>query len=136
MASLIRSVTQFSLDTPHTGHQRYDPDVAKIPTACITVEDANMLHRMYTNGQQIIINLKMEATNLPPTTSRNVVAEIVGSTAPEKINIISGHIDSWDVGQGIMDDAGGALLSWNSIVILKQLGLIPKRTIRYLSIFQ
>ena len=44
--------------------------------------------------------------------------------------IISGHIDSWDVGQGAMDDGGGAFITWRAMSIIKQLGLRPKRTIR------
>lgn len=81
-------------------------------------------------GETIEINLKMEAKNLPDTMSRNVVAEIVGSTMPEKIVVVSGHIDSWDVGQGAMDDGGGAFISWQALRLLKQLNHRPRRTIR------
>ncbi|XP_076183179.1 carboxypeptidase Q-like [Ptiloglossa arizonensis] len=130
VAALIRSVTPFSLYTPHTGMQRYGPNVIKIPVACITAEDASLLKRMSDRGETIEINLKMEAKNLPDTMSRNVVAEIVGSTMPEKIVVVSGHIDSWDVGQGAMDDGGGAFISWQALRLLKQLNHRPRRTIR------
>lgn len=76
------------------------------------------------------INLKMEATNLPPTVSRNVVAELRGSRNPEKVVVVSGHIDSWDVGQGAMDDGGGAFVSWQALKLLKHLNYRPRRTIR------
>lgn len=72
----------------------------------------------------------MEANQLPNKTSRNVVAEIVGSSKAKKIVVVSGHIDSWDVGNGAMDDGGGAFISWNSLVLLKALNLRPKRTVR------
>lgn len=76
------------------------------------------------------ILLKMDATFFPNATSRNTVAEIAGAADPGKVVLVSGHLDSWDVGQGAMDDGGGAFVSWNSLVVLKNLGLRPKRTIR------
>lgn len=76
------------------------------------------------------INIKMEATNQPEVESRNVVAELEGSSKSEKVVVVSGHIDSWDVGQGAMDDGGGAFISWNALALLKNLGLRPKRTVR------
>ncbi|XP_076241535.1 carboxypeptidase Q-like isoform X2 [Calliopsis andreniformis] len=133
VAALIRSVTPYSLYTPHTGMQSYAPNVTKIPVACITAEDASLLKRMANRGYTIQINLKMQAKNLPDKVSRNVIAEIVGSTVPNKVVVVSGHIDSWDVGQGAMDDGGGAFISWQAVRLLKQLKYRPRRTIRLLS---
>ncbi|XP_012283500.1 carboxypeptidase Q [Orussus abietinus] len=130
VAVLIRSVTPFSLYTPHTGMMSYEANVTKIPAACITIEDATLLHRMFQRGKRIVVNLKMQARTLPVTQSRNVVAEIKGSAQPNKVVVVSGHIDSWDVGQGAMDDGGGAFASWASVVLLRLLNLRAKRTIR------
>uniref|UniRef100_A0A1B6D5B2 Carboxypeptidase Q n=1 Tax=Clastoptera arizonana TaxID=38151 RepID=A0A1B6D5B2_9HEMI len=130
VASLIRSITPFSINSPHTGMQSYDSNVPKIPAAAITIEDAEMMQRMQDRGEEIIISLFMEAKTLPDTKSRNTVADIRGSSNPEKVVIVSGHIDSWDVGQGAMDDGGGALISWFTPVLLKYLNLRPKRTVR------
>lgn len=110
--------------------QSYDADVKKIPVACITAQDANMLRRMQTRGEKLIIHLQMDAQNLDPKISRNIIAEIRGHTNPDKVVLVSGHLDSWDVGQGAMDDGGGAMLSWNTLVVLKALGLRPRRTMR------
>lgn len=60
--------------------------VKKIPTACITIEDAEMMARMAARGTKIIVNLKMEAQNLSPVISRNTVAEIKGSVYPEQVS--------------------------------------------------
>nr|XP_012136205.1 PREDICTED: carboxypeptidase Q-like isoform X2 [Megachile rotundata] len=130
VAALINSVTPLSLYTPHTGEQFYHNNVTKIPVACITHEDAALLRRMSERGQTIKINLKMGAKNLPDTTSRNVVAELRGTRNPEKVVVVSGHIDSWDVGQGAMDDGGGAFISWEALKLLKHLNYRPKRTVR------
>lgn len=130
VASLIRSVGPYSIDTPHTGVMKYDDDVKKIPHAAITVEDAMMLQRIQDRGQKIVIKLNMSAKMLPDAKSRNVIAEIRGSEKPEEVVVIGGHIDSWDVGQGAMDDAGGCVVAWDALNVIKSLGLKPKRTIR------
>ncbi|XP_037915670.1 carboxypeptidase Q-like isoform X2 [Hermetia illucens] len=131
VAALIRSITPFSIGSPHTGVQEYSSDVKKIPAACITVEDATMLLRMFRRGEKIIIRLEMEARNLEPAMSRNTIGELQGTQNPNKsVVVLSGHLDSWDVGVGAMDDAAGGFISWKAVQYLKQLGLRPKRTIR------
>ncbi|XP_049336573.1 carboxypeptidase Q [Astyanax mexicanus] len=130
VASLIRSVTPFSINSPHTGWQWYDPGVPQIPTACITVEDAEMMARMASRGTRIVLRLTMGAQTLPDADSFNTVAEITGSEHPEQVVLLSGHLDSWDVGQGAMDDGGGVAISWEALSLIKDLGLRPKRTLR------
>lgn len=130
VASLIRSVTPYSHRTPHTGGMRYDSTVRKIPHAAITVEDAEMLHRMQERGEKIVVTLRMSARTLPDAPSRNVVAELPGREKPDEVVVFGGHIDSWDVGRGAMDDAGGVVVAWEALRLLKRLGLQPRRTIR------
>ncbi|XP_031367886.1 carboxypeptidase Q-like isoform X3 [Apis dorsata] len=130
VAALVRSVTPYSLYSPHTGQQMYSENVTEIPVASITIEDATLLRRMANRGEMLEINLKMEAKNLPCTVSRNAIADFQGSTNPEKIVVVSGHIDSWDVGQGAMDDGGGIFISWQAVKLLKHLNYRPRRTVR------
>lgn len=130
IASLVRSITPHSLHTPHTGNMRYTNSLPKIPHAAITVEDAEMLQRMIDRGEKILVRLKMEAKTLPDAKSRNVVAELVGREKPEEIVLVSGHIDSWDVGKGAMDDGGGCIAAWEAVRLMKNLGLHPRRTVR------
>ncbi|XP_015178633.1 PREDICTED: carboxypeptidase Q-like [Polistes dominula] len=130
VAVLIRSVTPVSLYTPHTGMMDYTENITKIPAACITAEDSTLLRRIANKHKNIIIRLKMDAHSLPDKESRNVVAEISGRDKPEGVVVVSGHIDSWDVGEGAMDDGGGAFISWNALQLLKQLNYRPRRTIR------
>jgi carboxypeptidase Q len=130
VASLIRSVTPSSLQSPHTGSMSYNGAVRKIPHAAITVEDANMMQRMQDRGEKIVVRLNMSAATLPDVPSSNVVAEIIGREKPEEIVLVSGHIDSWDVGQGAMDDGGGAVSAWEAVRLMHELGLRPRRTVR------
>ncbi len=130
VASLIRSVTPFSMNLPHTGAMSYDSSVERIPHAALTVEDVMMLHRMQDRGVTPVIRLRMAARTYPDVPSRDVVAEIRGSEKPDEVVVIGGHIDSWDVGQGAMDDGGGVVVSWEALRLMKRLGLRPRRTVR------
>jgi carboxypeptidase Q len=130
VASLVRSVTPFSIQSPHTGAMSYSNEVRKIPHAAITVEDAEMMQRMQDRGQKIVVRLVMSAAQLPDAPSSNIVAEITGREKPEEIVLVSGHFDSWDVGQGAMDDGGGAISAWEALRLMRALGLRPRRTVR------
>jgi carboxypeptidase Q len=130
VASLIRSVTPFSMNTPHTGIMSYEDGVPRIPHAAITLEDAAMLHRMSERGQTIEVHLTMEAEDQGMVSSRNVMGEIVGREFPDEVVVLGGHTDSWDVGQGAMDDAGGVVAAWEAVRLMKELGLRPRRTVR------
>ncbi|MBS1241634.1 MAG: peptidase family protein, partial [Gemmatimonadetes bacterium] len=130
VAALVRSVGSYSLRTPHTGAMRYDSTVTRIPAAAITTEDAAMLHRMQNRGERIAVRLRMEARTEPDAPSRNVVAEIRGRELPDEVVVMGGHIDSWDVGQGAVDDGGGVVIAWEAVRLMKQLGLRPRRTVR------
>jgi carboxypeptidase Q len=72
----------------------------------------------------------MDAETLPDADSANVIGEIVGRERPDEVVVVGGHIDSWDVGQGAHDDGAGILAAWRAVVLMKELGLKPRRTIR------
>lgn len=133
VASLLRSVTPYSMQTPHTGGTRYADDVEKIPFAAITLEDAELMQRFQDRGETMEVHLTLGAEWLPDALSHNVIGEIVGSEKPEEVVVLGGHIDSWDVGHGVMDDAGGVVAAWEAVRIMKELGLQPKRTIRFIA---
>lgn len=130
VASIIRSVASASMITPHTGGMTYAENAPKIPAAAISTEHAQMLRRMQDRGVTPVLHLYMEGHFEPDADSRNVVAEIRGSEFPDEVVVMGGHIDSWDVGLGAMDDGGGSVVSWEALRIIKKLGLRPKRTIR------
>lgn len=130
VAALVRSITPRSLRDPHTGSMRYTETDPKIPTAALSVEDAEYLHRLVDSGQRVRVHLEMEAQTLAPADSADVMGEIVGRENPEEIIDIGGHLDSWDVGQGAHDDGAGVITALEAAALIRQAGLRPRRTIR------
>ncbi|MDE3034264.1 MAG: M20/M25/M40 family metallo-hydrolase, partial [Acidobacteriota bacterium] len=130
VACLIRTVGSGSLGNPHTGVTQYEDGVAKIPAAALSIEHASMLHRLCAKGETVRLRLKMDDRMLGTVTDHNVIGEIPGSEKPDEVVILSGHLDSWDVGQGAQDDGIGAVLSLEVARQMMRLGLHPKRTVR------
>ncbi len=130
VAALVRSVGPDGFRTPHTGMLAYRAGVPQIPAAAIPMEDAQRLARLAASGQRVRVRLKMDARLEPDADSANVIAELRGRERPDEIVVVACHFDSWDVGTGASDDAGGCIAAWESARLLKQLGLRPRRTVR------
>ena len=132
VAALVRSLGGADYRIPHTGATDYDPAVPKIPAAAVTAEDAGLLARLTRQGP-VRMHLVLTPQTLPDAESYNVVADLKGSEHPEQVIIISGHLDSWDLGTGAIDDGAGVAVAMQAAQLLKQLGLHPKRTIRVIA---
>ncbi|KHJ90893.1 hypothetical protein OESDEN_09252 [Oesophagostomum dentatum] len=129
-AILVKSVTPFSLYTTHTGAgARGSP----IPAACITPEEADMIMRWSDRGKRVVINLNITSAESDELVlSRNLVFEIPGSTLPNEVVLLSAHMDSWDIGQGALDDGGGRAAVRAAMLAIKRLAAVdpafrPKR---------
>ena len=131
-AVLVRSVGGADFRLPHTGMTQYAPDVPKIPAAAVTAEDADLLKNLTGQGT-VKLHMTLTPQSLPDATSYNVIADWKGSEHPEQVVIVSGHLDSWDLGTGAIDDGAGVAVSMQTIHLLKELGLHPKRTIRFVA---
>jgi len=130
VAAVVRSVASASLRTPHTGAMRYDEKQPKIPAAAVTTEDAELMHRLLAKGERVRMHVVLTPKTLPDVESANVIAEIRGTEHPEEIVLIGGHLDSWDLGTGAIDDGSGVVMVMETMRVLKELGIKPKRTIR------
>jgi Zn-dependent M28 family amino/carboxypeptidase len=128
-AVLVRSVTAVSLRTPHTGALQYDDGVPKIPAAAVSIEDAELLARLAQRGP-VEVELSLGARTLPDAFSANAIGELRGRELPDEIVLLGAHIDSWDVGQGASDDGAGCVAVMEALRLLRQSGLVPRRTIR------
>jgi carboxypeptidase Q len=128
VASLIRSVGTADYRLPHTGTS----NAAGIPAAAVTAEDADLLADLTRQGR-VVMNLILTPQTLADAVSYNVIADLKGSEHPEQIVIVSGHLDSWDLGTGAIDDAAGVAVAMQVANLCKQLGLRPKRTLRVIA---
>jgi Zn-dependent M28 family amino/carboxypeptidase len=132
VACLIRSAGGAESRLPHTGQTKYVEGVAKIPAAAVTAEDADLIRYLVNEGP-VRMKLVLTPQTLPDAESHNVIADIKGSEQPEKIVIVSGHLDSWDLGTGAIDDAAGIAVSMEVANLISKLKLRPKRTIRVIA---
>jgi carboxypeptidase Q len=132
VAALVRSVGGSQNRLAHTGAMRYAPDAPRIPSGAVSSEDADLIAHLVREGR-VRLHLTMTPQQLPDAVSYNVVADLKGSEQPEQIVIVSGHLDSWDLGTGAIDDAAGVAVAMQTAQLLKQLGLRPRRTIRVIA---
>ena len=132
VACLIRSVGSADYRLPHTGLTDYAADAPKIPAGAVTAEDADLIASLVRQGP-VRMKLVLTPQTLPDVESANVIADIKGSEHPEQMVIVSGHLDSWDLGTGAIDDGAGVAVSMEAANLIQKLHLKPKRTIRVIA---
>ena len=132
VAALVRSVGGADYRLPHTGVTSYDPAAPKIPAAAVSAEDATLLAALAGQGT-VRLQLLLTPQVLAPADSYNVIADWRGSEHPEQVVIVSGHLDSWDLGTGAIDDGAGVAVSMQAIHLLQSLHLHPRRTVRFIA---
>lgn len=132
IAVLVRSAGGSQNRLAHTGVMGYADGVTKIPGAAVSYEDAETIAWLAKAGK-VRIKLTMTPQTLPDVESYNVIADLKGSEKPDEIVIVSGHLDSWDLGTGAIDDASGVAMAMGVPAILKHLKIKPKRTIRFIA---
>jgi hypothetical protein len=132
LAALVRSAGSSENRLAHTGAMGYPDGVTKIPTAAVSNEDADLIEYLAKQGP-VKIHLTLTPQTLPDTESYNVIGDLKGSEKPDEVVIVSGHLDSWDLGRGAIDDGSGVAAAMQTANILKQLNLRPKRTVRVIA---
>ena len=132
VATIVRSMNLRLDNFPHTGAQSYGdiPKSQYIPTAAISTNAAELLSKMLKQNPNLKFYLKQSCETLEDVLSYNVIGEIKGSETPEKIMVVGGHLDSWDLADGSHDDGAGVVQSMEVLNIFKNLGYKPKNTIR------
>jgi Zn-dependent M28 family amino/carboxypeptidase len=128
VAALVRSVGSADYRLPHTGMSF----PADIPAAAVTAEDADLIAHLAAQGN-VRMHLTLTPQKLPDQTSYNVIADLKGSDHPEQIVVVSGHLDSWDLGTGAIDDGAGVVVAMETAEVLQRLHLRPARTLRVIA---
>jgi Iap family predicted aminopeptidase len=132
IAVLVRSVGGADFRLPHTGLTQYSAEVPKVPAAAVATEDAELLADLVRQGV-VTMHLTLTPQSLPDAASYNVIADWPGTEHPEQVVVVSGHLDSWDLGTGAIDDGAGVVVSMQAIHLLKELGIHPRRTVRFIA---
>lgn len=140
-ALVVRSVGSSSHRFPHTGMmsaRRHDhgddarPEQrwAQIPVMAISNPDADQLRRLHNKGESLRIALESGAGWRGEVESGNVVLDLIGRERPEEIVLIGGHLDSWDLGTGAIDDGAGVAITTGAAALIAGLPERPRRSIR------
>lgn len=132
VGTIIRSMNLRLDDYPHAGAQSYG-DLSKdkyIPTAAISTNGAELLSKKLKSNPNLKFYFKQSCQQFDDVLSYNVVGEIKGTEHPEKIMVVGGHLDSWDLADGAQDDGAGVVQSMEVINIFKSLNYKPKNTLR------
>lgn len=129
---IVRSMNLRKDDFPHTGSMSYGdlPVSKRIPAAAISTNDADYLSGLLKIQKDLELYFKMNCEQHEDVESFNVIGEITGSTYPNEIMVVGGHLDSWDLGDGSHDDGAGVVQSMEVLRLFKELNYKPKRTIR------
>jgi carboxypeptidase Q len=128
VAALVRSLGNADYRLPHTGYSF----PAGIPAGAVTAEDTDLIVHLASQGK-VRMHLTLTPQKLPDETGYNVVADLKGSEHPEQIVVVSGHLDSWDLGTGAIDDGAGVVIAMETAEILQRLHLPPARTLRVIA---
>lgn len=129
LAVIVRSMASGINDIPHTGTNAYEEGTPQIPAIAISTLDAERLS-MLLEKEVLKINLTSNGQILPPVLTYNVIAEKRGSTHPDEIILVGGHLDSWDIGEGAHDDGTGCVQAMQVLPLLELADYQPKRTLR------
>lgn len=131
-AVIVRSMNLRLDDLPHTGSTNYG-DISndqKIPAAAISTIGAELLSKSLKENPNSTLFFKQSCETFPDVLSYNVVGEIKGTEHPDRIMVVGGHLDSWDLGDGSHDDGAGCVQSMEVLNIFKNIGYKPKNTLR------
>jgi Zn-dependent M28 family amino/carboxypeptidase len=130
-AVLIRSVGTDHHRFPHTGMLRYRTETAPpIPAGALSVPDADQLSRILERSGSARVRLLLTPRSVGPRPTGNVIAELRGSERPDEVILLGAHLDSWDLGTGAVDDGAGVGIVVATLALIRQQGLVPRRTIR------
>ena len=129
-AILIRSLGTDHHRNPHTGGTNWAAGQTPIPAAALSLPDTDQLERLLKRGKPVRVKLTLTPQFVGTRPSGNVIGEIVGREAPDEIVLIGGHLDSWDLATGAIDDGAGIAITTAAAKVILDSKKRPRRTIR------
>ena len=127
---LIRSIGTDQERLPHTGATDYEAGAPRIPAAALSIPDAEMLERLLRDGRPVRVRFLLTCHDGPPVQTSNVVGEVPGRERASEIVLLGGHLDSWDLGTGAIDDGAGVAIVLEAARLITGLPRRPERTVR------
>lgn len=128
---IVRSMATGLNDVPHTGTSVYEAGTPQIPAIAVSTNDAERLSQIIAaEAGDLRIHFTSQGRTLESVLSYNVIAEKRGTTHPDEIILVGGHLDSWDIGEGAHDDGTGCVQAMQVLPTLTDIGYSPKRTLR------
>jgi Zn-dependent M28 family amino/carboxypeptidase len=128
IAYLTRSISTSTARAPHTGATLYAADAPRIPAGALGVPDADLIEHMTARGP-VRLHLLLQS-HVVNATAWTISGDVTGSTHPDQVIVVGGHIDSWDPGTGAIDDGAGVAISAAAGHLIAQLPRHPARPIR------
>jgi len=126
----IRSIGTDNERIAHTGAMRYELGLPRIPAFAVSVPDADRIAALNATGRTLRMQFTLDAQSDVETTTQNVIAEVPGTDLANEIVLIGGHLDSWDLGRGAVDDGAGCAITSAAAAVIARAGRKPRRTVR------
>ncbi len=123
VAYLTRSISTGTARAPHTGATLYAADAPRIPAGALGVPDADLIEHMAARGP-VRLHLLLQS-HVVDGTAWTISGDVVGSSHPDQVIVVGGHIDSWDPGTGAIDDGAGVAISAAAGHLIAQLPRHP-----------
>ncbi len=126
----IRSIGTDNERIAHTGAMRYELGLPRIPAFAVSVPDADRIAALHATGRTLRMQFTLDAQSDVETTTQNVIAEVPGTDLANEVVLIGGHLDSWDLGRGAIDDGAGCAITSAAAAVIARAGRRPRRTVR------
>jgi carboxypeptidase Q len=130
LALAIRSIGTDRDRIAHTGAMSYEPGVERIPAFAVSAPDADLIARLQARAEPLRLQFTLESRSGVEATTHNVIAEVAGGELAHEVVLIGAHLDSWDLGQGAIDDGAGVAIVLAAAAQIARLGVKPRRTVR------
>ena len=113
-----------------TGTASVSGELLPVPAICIGYEDGLAIKESLAQEARVLASINM-TNNSGLIQARNVIATLPGTELPEERVIVGGHLDSWDLATGAIDNGIGSFAILDIARTFRANQLSPKRTVQF-----